>query len=381
MEETKTIVKTESYAALIFNGKGEILTNLNATTDLVLPYVNVLVPTQGNNTDNVKYAMDKLVETLNEFTGMDTGLGDLVYDDYRADGTRIFVFMGFVTTYDTVNDGTAWMPLSKFKPLPDGDIMNILHMHLINTLFNTQLMKMGNCYENTVTGEAIYVIYIINDNMRNKKFLVVESTMGEEPLVLPMDAYWGMPMKWISHLRFMEVVMRMPQTLAERAKHFFITAHNMTNHRYDGKPYSYHLAGVVDEFHKYKHLIPEEDHERVEAELWGHDSIEDVRLTYNNVKEVFDKEVAEGCYSMTNDKGRNRKTRAGEAYYAGLAADRYGEFKKLCDRLSNVINSINNGHTMGKAYTAEMAEFELHLRTNGDKYKEMWDDLKSLTNE
>ena len=108
----------------------------------------------------------------------------------------------------------------------DGGIMSVLHMHLINTLFNTQLMKMGNCYENTVTGEAIYVIYIINDNMRNKKFLVIESTMGEEPLVMPTDAYWGMPMKWISHNRFMNIVITIPGTLAERAKQFFITAHN-----------------------------------------------------------------------------------------------------------------------------------------------------------
>jgi len=380
MEKTKTIVKTESYAALIFNGKGEILTNLNATTDLVLPYVNVSVPTQGNNTDNVKYAMDKLVETLNEFTGMDTGLGDLVYDDYRADGTRIFVFMGFVTT-DTVNDGTAWTPLSKFKPLPDGDIMNVLHMHLINTLFNTQLMKMGNCYENTVTGEAIYVIYIIDDNMRNKKFLVVESTMGEEPLVLPMDAYWGMPMKWISHVRFMEIVMKIPKTLADIAKHLFITAHNMTNHRYGGKPYSYHLSAVVEQFHKYKQLIPEEDWDRVEAELYGHDSLEDARLTFNNIKDVFGEVIAEGCYSMTNDKGRNRKTRAGKAYYAGLAVDKYGEFKKLCDRLANTTDAVNNGHSMLGVHKKELSAFEKRLRTHGDTYKEMWDELKSLTNE
>ena len=229
-------------------------------------------------------------------------------------------------------------------------------------------------------GEAFYIIYLMDDRNRNKKFALVESTMGEEPMVLPTDVFWGLTMKWVPHLRYMQIFQHIPETLADRAKHFFIRAHNNTNHRYDGKPYSFHLTMVVNKFHKFKHLIDESDHDRVEAELWGHDGIEDVRLTYNDVKEAFNEDIAEGCYSMTNDKGRNRKARAGKSYYDGLAADEYGEFKKLCDRLANMENSLTKGHSMGKQYRKEFESFENSLRTHGDTYKEMWDELKELIN-
>jgi len=374
MEEATTPNKIMTLAGMIFNAAGEVLKVSVSTTDLLIPSVTVddaLTPEE---------KMGKLVETMNELTGVNTGLGDVIYDDYGSDSNQLLVFMAFLEDYDNINEDLEWMPLHSIDHEDNTNIMYILHIHLINTLFNTQKMRMGNCYENIVTGETYYVIHVINDNMRNKNFLILESTMAQEPIVLPSDAFWGMSMRWVSHLRFMEMVQYTPTTMAERAKYYFINAHNMTNHRYDGKPYSFHLSGVVEQFNKFKHLIPEEHWDHVEAELWGHDGIEDARLTFNDVKDVLNEQIAEGCYVMTNDKGRNRKTRAGQPYYDGLAADEFGEFKKLCDRLANMENSISNGHTMGGMYTKEFDSFETTLRTHGDTYKEMWDTLKTLIN-
>jgi hypothetical protein len=78
-----------------------------------------------------------------------------------------------------------------------------------------------------------------------------------------------------------------------------------------------------------------------------HDSIEDARLTYNDVMKVAKKLMSdeqalmatEIVYALTNDKGRNRAERAGEKYYAGIRATPYAPFMKLCDRVANITYS------------------------------------------
>mgnify|MGYP007056209090 CR=1 FL=1 len=75
-----------------------------------------------------------------------------------------------------------------------------------------------------------------------------------------------------------------------------------------------------------------------------HDSIEDARLTYNDVMSkarcfMNDEQAlaaTEIVYALTNDKGRTRAERAGEKYYAGIRSTPYAPFVKLCDRMANV---------------------------------------------
>lgn len=315
-------------------------------------------------------SVDVVRAEVSQVFGQGVFVGDILLEDVTEEGDT-FVMMTFVEHPEKV---ASWSNLAEL----DDDFARSLHMHLTQTLYNANNMRVGYCYENIKTGEAICVIHAIDDRVKNKRFLVVESTMAPEPMVIPADAYWGTPMQWISHARFVEIVSNPPVTLVDKAKHFFITAHNSINQRYDGKPYSHHLVGVNDEFHKYKHLIPKSDWEQVEAELWGHDALEDTNLTFNDIKSELGEAVAEGCYSMTNEKGRNRAERASFKYYKGLIADKYGEFKKMCDRLANVRNSVGNGHSMGRAYKKELIKFEKSLRTNGDVYSEMWDDLKKM---
>ena len=99
---------------------------------------------------------------------------------------------------------------------------------------------------------------------------------------------------------------------------FAIDAHNKTNHLYDGKPYSVHLSMVVMYAIKYIDCIPTQAQETVINACWLHDTIEDCRLTYNDVKEIAGEEVAEIVYAVSNEKGKNRKERANDKYYEGI---------------------------------------------------------------
>ncbi len=112
------------------------------------------------------------------------------------------------------------------------------------------------------------------------------------------------------------------------AKEYAIQCHRDINHLYDGKPYEFHLQMVVDEFHRFKHLIPIDAHQTVEDACWCHDLIEDCPQTYNNVKEATNENVAEIVYALTNEKGKTRKERANDKYYKGIRETEYAGFVK-----------------------------------------------------
>ena len=100
-----------------------------------------------------------------------------------------------------------------------------------------------------------------------------------------------------------------------------------------------------------------------------HDSIEDARLTYNDVlhqaRALLTEEQAlmatEIVYALTNDKGRTRAERAGEKYYKGIRETPYAPFVKLCDRLANVAYScsdeLGGNNRMREVYKGEMGHF------------------------
>src|SRR6185312_1349710 len=99
---------------------------------------------------------------------------------------------------------------------------------------------------------------------------------------------------------------------------FATEAHNKTNHLYDGKLYSVHLAMVAYYAQKYIDCIPDEQQSEIISACWLHDTIEDCRLTYNDIKNIAGEYVADLVYAVTNEKGKNRKERANEKYYEGI---------------------------------------------------------------
>jgi (p)ppGpp synthase/HD superfamily hydrolase len=126
-----------------------------------------------------------------------------------------------------------------------------------------------------------------------------------------------------------------------------IAQHKNTNHMYaEYLPYEYHLRMVVGVFERFKHLVEEIKREDVKMACFAHDTIEDTRVTYNDVKSALGTYVADLVYSLTNEKGKTRKERANDKYYEGIRLEKYGVFVKMCDRIANVEYSKMSGGRM-----------------------------------
>ena len=148
--------------------------------------------------------------------------------------------------------------------------------------------------------------------------------------------------------------------------------HQSVNQTYgDNLPYGYHLDMVVEAINQYGHLVCVKEDDVLPLFFAGffHDSIEDARLTYNDVlhqaRALLTEEQAlmatEIVYALTNDKGRTRAERAGEKYYKGIRETPYAPFVKLRDRLANVAYScsdeLGGNNRMREVYKGEMGHF------------------------
>lgn len=151
--------------------------------------------------------------------------------------------------------------------------------------------------------------------------------------------------------------------------------HKSTNHMYDTYlPYEFHLRMVVNVYQRFKDILPSNIEygtgDRVinpVAQLsvshvihlacYGHDLIEDTRVSYNDVKKVLGEGAADIIYAVTNEKGKNRKERANDKYYEGIRNTDGAVFVKLCDRIANVQYSKMTGSRMFEMYKKENEEF------------------------
>ena len=164
------------------------------------------------------------------------------------------------------------------------------------------------------------------------------------------------------------------------AINWIINQHKNTNHFYDGElPYSFHLKMVVNVFEDFKHLLPEnlyiKTDDRASDEdvtqrviglaCWGHDLIEDTRVSYNDVKNRLDNAgysyIVDIIYAVTNEKGKNRNERANEKYYEGIRSTPGAVFVKLCDRIANVQYSKMMKSRMFEMYGKEQFKFQKML--------------------
>lgn len=170
-------------------------------------------------------------------------------------------------------------------------------------------------------------------------------------------------------------------SIEQRAEVFACNAHDLVNHRYDGMSYGTHLAMVVGFAKRFIHCLPnntEHLKSTVIAACWLHDTIEDCRLTYNDIFKEFGFDVAEIVYALTNEKGKTRKERANDKYYWGIKCTYCATFVKVCDRLANVQYSINTKSRMLDAYRKENRYFTEKLYEV--QYDEMFRLLTSLLN-
>ena len=173
--------------------------------------------------------------------------------------------------------------------------------------------------------------------------------------------------------------------------------HASVNHAYDRiRPYGFHLDMVVNWVGKYIADVCEKEQDvlPIYFAAFYHDSIEDARLSYNDVmkiaKELMDEEQAylatEIVYALTNEKGRNRAERANEKYFEGIRETPYAPFVKLADRLANTSYAFSKGTAdslrMSKVYREELPGFLEALKVEGSDVrsslpeamvKDLWD--------
>lgn len=164
--------------------------------------------------------------------------------------------------------------------------------------------------------------------------------------------------------------------MLNKSKEYAYHCHNSTNHTYDGHPYTFHLNMVDDVAVLFLHLVPSNKHDIVRSACYCHDTIEDCRQTYNDVRQATNIEVAEIVYALTNEKGKTRKERANDVYYAGIRGTEYAVFVKLCDRIANVQHSKNTGSRMLGMYKKENENFISKIWD--EDYEEMFNYLRGL---
>ncbi len=165
----------------------------------------------------------------------------------------------------------------------------------------------------------------------------------------------------------------------EIAEKFAILSHEKTNHFYDTYlPYSFHLRMVVKAVNDFLRLIPESKHHVVISAAWLHDTIEDARLTYNDVRSKTSDHVAEIVRAVTNyGRGRDRNERMPDYIYEDIRNTEFATFVKLADRIANVQYSKMTGSSMFKKYTKEQEHFKSKLFIECE-LTEMWEYLDNL---
>lgn len=182
-------------------------------------------------------------------------------------------------------------------------------------------------------------------------------------------------------------------------KKWCIEQHANTNHYYDTYlPYEFHLRMVDQAGQQFKHLLDDtKDYFTGETfgdivtlrdaclrAVWGHDLIEDTRVSYNDVRAHLGQEAANIIYAVSNEKGKTRAERANDKYYEGIRETEGAVFVKLCDRIANVQYSKMTKSRMFEMYKNEHEHFMVMLGFNGSPshpYFDMFVYLRNLFQE
>lgn len=135
----------------------------------------------------------------------------------------------------------------------------------------------------------------------------------------------------------------------ENAKNY----HNNTNCVYDNHEYIYHIDMVVDNIVKYENIFNDtNDYVLTSIAGYYHDCIEDAQLSFNNIKDVSNVDVARIVLAVTDIHEENRLMR--HLMTMGKTVKDYRAIVlKLCDILANASYSKKTGSSMFKKYSKE----------------------------
>jgi (p)ppGpp synthase/HD superfamily hydrolase len=98
-------------------------------------------------------------------------------------------------------------------------------------------------------------------------------------------------------------------------------------------------------------------------------------MTYNDVKQIFGKEVADIVYYCTELRGRNRYERHGEEYINGLISSKLASYVKLCDICANMTMGKKTGSSMLEKYRKEYKTKTLKLYR--EEFKEIFEYIEN----
>jgi hypothetical protein len=170
----------------------------------------------------------------------------------------------------------------------------------------------------------------------------------------------------------------LPYIAINQAKEYFTNLHDVeVNQWYDkelGLRYSFHLNLAYEQYCKFSHLLEtDEELESVGVAIWGHDSMEDARLTYKNLSSEYGAKVADIIYCCTDEKGKNREERKSETFYKELGENELAVYAKLCDMMANIQYSMLSGSNMFAKYKREWETNKMKDNCFIERFETMFD--------
>lgn len=165
--------------------------------------------------------------------------------------------------------------------------------------------------------------------------------------------------------------------MEDAIKNYFCNLHDVTCNQKYGKdkilPYSFHLKAVASQMQLFKKYIPAGTMMgyAVLMGAYGHDAIEDARLTYNDIINLdftnnqfaslstdveiktINKIAADIIFGCTESTGKNRSERHDFAFFKRLLSNKYSVFVKLCDLIANIKYSLLENSSMYLTYKVE----------------------------
>ena len=181
----------------------------------------------------------------------------------------------------------------------------------------------------------------------------------------------------------------MPTLDTEKIMVFARQAHRAANCNYNGEDYGLHLGLVEDAVDTHNHVFKNrEDYVITHAAASCHDLIEDAQLSFNDVKQATNIDVARVVLAVTDVHEENRLMR--HLMTMGKTVKDYRAIiLKLCDIKANAGFSKKNGSSMYKKYAEEyqyrkpifkkaLMWYSEYLNTN--EVEKLWGELDEIHN-
>jgi (p)ppGpp synthase/HD superfamily hydrolase len=152
--------------------------------------------------------------------------------------------------------------------------------------------------------------------------------------------------------------------IVEKAKVFATAAHSAVGQvrKYTGEPYIVHpaeVASIVESVGGTPHMI---------AAAWLHDTVEDTKVTFDVIQDVFGIEVRELVDWLTDisiPSDGNRAVRKAIDRRHIAAAPAQAQTVKLADLISNTSSIVKHDPVFAKTYLNEKVEL-MKVLTKGD---------------